>query len=162
MHPKASIAHESAGRLRFRVPSRQRDAGWFEALRDALLAIEGVLAVDVNPLTAGVLVLHERDTAAVVEDALRRGLFEVAPPEPPRPLTGASLRDRVNELDDRVRAATRGSLDLKSTAMAGLLGIAAVQVLRGRVLPPAAILAWWAGTLALTGPERRSGPPIVK
>jgi hypothetical protein len=157
MSPKATIAHESAGRLRLRVPSHQRDAGWFDALRDALLAIEGVLAVDVNPLTAGILVLHELDTAAIVGHALRNGLFEVAPPEPPRPLLAGSFRDRVNRLDDNVRAATRGSLDLKSTAITGLLGIAAVQVLRGRILPPAAIFVSWAASLALTGEERRAG-----
>ena len=54
----AHLLHRTATRLRIRVPGRRCDLGFFQTLKQKLQACEGVTAVEVNPLTSSVLIVH--------------------------------------------------------------------------------------------------------
>ena len=71
----AYVLHRTATRLRIRVPGRRHDHAFFDNLRRKLTEHDEVLAVEVNTLTASVLIVHGRCFGL---DALRRIGIHVA------------------------------------------------------------------------------------
>jgi hypothetical protein len=54
----ADIVHRTACRTRVRIPGRRNDQAYFGELKRKLSGVADVVAVDVNPLTASVLIEH--------------------------------------------------------------------------------------------------------
>jgi hypothetical protein len=125
--PRAVIASAVAGRMRLRLPAHRGDAAFFALLAQRALMLPGVVGAAANPLTAGLLLRFRGAPEAVLAAAAREGLFCSAAPAP------------VSVLPAAARLAPLGA------AVLGLL--AALQAWRGAVLPPAATLLWYAGSL---------------
>jgi hypothetical protein len=56
---QAYVVHRTTNRLRLKVPSHKEDEAFFASLRQELLGQRGIVCVDVNPLTASVLIMHD-------------------------------------------------------------------------------------------------------
>jgi len=126
--PTAEIVHTSSGRTRFRFAGRLGDRDFFERLANRLAGLEGVVEIRARPLTGSMIVLHEASIAEVLERCV--GLFKVGAgqgaPEP-GPLS-------LPQIEGAVAAA--------------MTGLALMQTARGRVLPPALTLLWYAAGIA--------------
>jgi hypothetical protein len=147
--PAAAVVHRLPGRIRLRIPDRRGDPGYFEMLALELAMLDQVRGVSVNPAAATILLRHDEPLDPVVEVARTQGLFTVADLTPRLEPIEHRLRQVIASADGAVRGATAGELDLVSAAALGILGLAALQTLRGRVLGPAFNLAWYAGSLLL-------------
>jgi hypothetical protein len=115
------------GRIRLRIVGHRGDARFFALLAQRALMLPGVLAVSANPATCGLLLRFHGELPALLEAAAREGVFATDPTDLPagdaRPVADARL----------------------ATMLFG--GLAALQVLRGSLLPPAVTLAWYAANL---------------
>jgi len=58
MHAKnlAFVVHRTPSRIRIKIPDRQRETTYFEALKGALLKHPDILGVHINPLIASVII----------------------------------------------------------------------------------------------------------
>jgi hypothetical protein len=150
--PRAEISHLTPGRLRLRIPERRRDDAFFARVRQHLSDRSGVVRVDVNPITASVLIQFNgaaEDFAARDDD-----LFELDDfPLEPSPLD--AVRDEVVAADRTLRQLTGGA-DLRTLLFFALLAGGLYQLVRGNIAAPAVTLLWYAcEALGLWG------PPIV-
>lgn len=145
--PKAYISHKSPGRLRIRIPERRRDAAYFAAVRQRLSDWEGVEHVEVNPATAGVLVLHNggffdqqatNDLFALVEP------FEIEVEIKPLILRA---KQKVKDFDAILRQLAGGHADLRTLVFLGLIVAGVGQLRKGNVTAPATTLFWYAGDM---------------
>ena len=147
--PSAYVRHAIAGRVRFRVPSRKYDDAYFDRVAAELSSWEAVDEVRTNATTTGILLRHSSSLQVLVERAREANLFAMIS----SPVSSASLldqvSDRLEEADERVRAATGGTYDLESTAFVGLVGLGLLQIIRGKHLGPASSLLWSAASLVL-------------
>jgi hypothetical protein len=143
----AHIAHESAGRLRVRVPARRGNEGFFQQAVDALASMPGVSHVQANPVTASILVLHEREVANVAEFAEQQRLFRLDP-EPSSGLPAAvRVSAALRRIDHTLFGARGGQAELRTVAFLALLALATHQTVKGNVMAPAVTLLWYALTL---------------
>lgn len=120
--------------MRLKIASAVRDPTRATDLARACLLLPGVVSAVVNPLTGSLLLRFRGEMDAVFAAALRQGLFRVATERP--------------DLAAPVRAAPL------ATAVLSLL--AAIQGLRGAVLPPAVTLLWYAASLGQRGNQQVS------
>jgi hypothetical protein len=65
---QAHVVHRTTNRLRLKIPGHKQDAAFFAGLRQELLAQRGIVSVDVNPLTASVLIVHDGSLDLQPED----------------------------------------------------------------------------------------------
>jgi hypothetical protein len=136
--PFAQIVHAMAGRTRLRIESRRGDDAFFASIATGLSTLQGISHVDVRPLTGGVLIQHHLPLAQVAEAAARARLFTL----------GSSDTERSHR-----RTAVP---DPRAIIAIGLGASALLQLMRGRILPPAITLALYAATISRLlrdGPE---------
>jgi hypothetical protein len=153
MMPNASIVHKLPGRVRLRIPSRVRDAAYFDAVAHGLLEIDSVERVTVNPMAGSLLMLYNGELEWLLGEAARHGWFTVEARErengPPfeRRVVGA-----IEQIESRLGSAGAPS-NMKTPVVAGLIVASAVQLLRGRWLPSGLTLVGYAAGLSLLGRE---------
>ena len=104
------VVHCTTGRLRVKVPRHKNDEAFFAELRRELLKQRGISSVDVNSLTASVLILHD-------------GTLDLRPGEGQQP-----RKDGASGLDVRARKATGepASRDADLTSLAIKLALVAI------------------------------------
>jgi hypothetical protein len=148
MSDQAWIVHQTAGRLRLRLPQRRKDPAYLEALAAAATELPGIVAAQANPVTGSLLLLYEEGEADSFADALDR-LVDAhdivlgfgAPPLPPvRP----ALERGLAGIDSYLVHLSQQSTDLRSLGVLLLLALSLVQLGRGQVLAPATSLLWYA------------------
>ena len=107
---QAYVVHCTTGRLRVKVPRHKNDEAFFAELRRELLKQRGISSVDVNSLTASVLILHD-------------GTLDLRPGEGQQP-----RKDGASGLDVRARKATGepASRDADLTSLAIKLALVAI------------------------------------
>lgn len=153
----ARIAHRTSTRLRIRVPERRHDVAWWQGLGERVRGRPGVVAVEVNPATAGILIVHDGSFDPTQAELIELEL-QLTNGEQRR--AGGTLLDRtaaaINAIDTRIKLATAGTLDLASISLVGLAGMMLVQVARGHLgrPPPAITVAWYAAELMRTRAAR--------
>lgn len=129
--PLARLASLAPGRVRLNLGLAGRDPARATALaRDALL-LPGVVSAAANPLTGSLLLRFRGEAETVFAAAARQGLF------------------RVETTRQRPAAPARAA----PVAAAALGLLAAIQALRGAILPPAVTLLWYAGSLRSGGSD---------
>ena len=151
--PTAAMVHRLPGRIRLQIPNRRGDLAYFDMLALELAMLDQVRGVSVNPATASVLLRYEEPLDRMIETARTQGLFTLADLALRLEPIEQRLRQTFASADVTVREATAGELDLVGAAALGMLGLAALQALRGQLLGPAFNLAWYAGTLLLLRPS---------
>jgi Heavy metal associated domain 2 len=168
--PQARVCHYASGRLRIKIPEKRRDEGFFEAVRQRLSGWDSVKRVEVNPLTASVLVEFTSVFELFAENAVKNDLFEVdfdalqAMGEPPPALTEQAA-EVFGRVDAAFRRWTADGADLRSAIFLVLLAGGVYQLLRGNIAAPAATLLWYAGaTLRLwdVAPASSNGTAAVQ
>lgn len=150
--PQARVCHYASGRLRLKIPEKRRHEAFFDNLRERLSGWDSIERVEVNPLTASVLVEFTSLFELFAENARKNDLFEVdfdalsGIGEAPKPLTDHAA-EAVAKADESIRRWSAGAADLRSAVFVFLLGAGLMQALRGNVAAPAATLFWYAGDM---------------
>ena len=167
--PRAHIRHFTPHRLRLRIPERRYDVAFFETVRNRLAEWGSIDRIDVNPVTASVLIHYSDPTTLLADNASRNDLFVLADlnAETLANLTswnGTPLieqaRQGMQSVDRRLRQLSGGQGDLRSLVLLGLLGTGFVQLLRGNISAPAITLFWYAGdVLGLWRGDGHGTPP---
>jgi len=127
--PQAEIVHAMPGRTRLRIADRRGDRVFFASVASGLSTIPGVRKVDVRPFTGSILIHHAASFARIGTAAETSRLFALANANSV-PLPTPAL-----------------PVDPKLITAAGLGIFALWQLTRGRILPPAITLAWYAARL---------------
>lgn len=130
------------GRVRLRLAAHRGDQAFFTTLAAGLSAHPGVTKVEVTPLTGSVLVRHFGPFEEIGRAAETAGLFHLGKAE-----VGASAL----ELEW-----PKLPVDPKLALAAGLAGLALWQMGKGKALPPALTLLWYATRISGLGPS--AGP----
>ena len=131
---QAIIAHQSRGRTRLRFRNERGNARFFETLVRRLSAIPGISHVEVRPQTGSVLLLHQGSWMERAEQVLATGLFTLMEEE----AAGSSLDG----------ATIPPGLSPQAIVSGLMAALAALQVARGEILPPAVTLLHYADQLA--------------
>lgn len=141
MLPEARVTHALPSRVRIRVPAQRGDEAWFARAAARLRALGH--SVEPNATTASLLLTGRAiDVAAVGAAAEADGLFHLvaaSASEGQRILL--DVTNPVRALDERVRRATGGQVDLPLAVFLYLMGAAAYQVVRGNIAAP----PWYSG-----------------
>lgn len=147
MSVPAFISHQVDGRVRIRIPSKQRDAGYFSMVRESLARCPGVDSVAVQPLTGGTLVLHHTAVTAIAEYAEEHGLFIICDrAADPVPVVH-EISNRFSTLNRGLTHSSAGKVDLATAAFFLFCGAGFLQLLRRNVLPAGITLLWYAASL---------------
>jgi hypothetical protein len=149
--PQARVCHFTTGRLRVKIPEKRRDETFFDTVKERLATWDSIEQVDVNPLTASVLV-HFSDVGSLfAENALRNDLFaldyDALEAAFEAPALTEWVKQRWKDADLAVRRATSGAADLRSAVLVTLLVAGTYQLFRGNIAAPAATLLWYAGDM---------------
>lgn len=142
--PEAVICHQSARRLRLRVPARRGDAAYFARVVKRLAGPAGAAAPAANPATGSLLWTGEDlDPSAIAAQARRLDLFRVRTAEDPAPTLMHRVVRPVAGVDRTLREMTGGTIDLPTAVFLALLGTGLLQLLRGRWAAPPWYTAFW-------------------
>jgi hypothetical protein len=157
--PEARIAHATPNRVRLKIPAKRHDEAFFRVVEQRLAGWQNIERVEVNPVTASILV-HFSDPAALVREAINgnNDLFRIVYPEQQEhgsaPPLLARLQKTAAAADGSLRQWTGGNLDLRTAIFTVLLVGGLQQLAQGNVAAPAATLLWYAATvLGLPGTE---------
>jgi hypothetical protein len=148
---RAFIAHRTPGRLRIKIPERQRQVSYFTALQRVLISHPQLLYVEVNPLTASV-VINCRPGFDLSTLSNRFIGLEVLP----RPNADSPARQmcrRAAELDNGIRAFSGGDVVLASFIIKLVIAIATKQV--------GAQLIEWGAEALVRAAKRQSSPALA-
>ena len=162
MLPHAHIDHHLPGRTRLRVPSRRGDGAYFARLCAVLDATEGLRVLACTPMTGSLLLAHAGQLHELGELAQQAGLFELDPGPQQRASVLQSARAAGVRMDQQLREASAGRLDLRALAVTGLLGASLFQLRRGQYFPSALALLLDAAELVRDwgrGDEARAAQP---
>jgi hypothetical protein len=137
MAPFAQVVHALPGRKRIRIPEKRGDEVYFTQVKERLADCPGVLAVEANPVTGGVLVHHAANATHFLHSAVEQGLFRVAGNNLP-------IHSGANPPVPANRGVTVKSMppfqlssSLRRLIFLGLIGTGIVQVFRGNIVIPA-------------------------
>jgi hypothetical protein len=150
----AHVAHECAGRLRLKVPAHRGDEGYFRQLAARVATATGVQAVEANPATGGILVLHSLAAPAARSAVAASAGLRISTGAFRTRAVLSDARRLAAGLDRRVAEASGGELDLWSASFLALLGLGLNELRRGNVAAPAWYTAfWYAFNVLLKSPE---------
>jgi hypothetical protein len=142
--PKATVSHSSPGRIRLKVPEMRGDQEYFMGLAEKCSMLKQVETLEVNPLTAGVLVTGEEITENALADmGQKKGLFFLELSQAPVPAPSQIVVSHLKSLNEKVRSFTHGGLELATLVFTGLLFTGIYQILRGNLRSPPWYTAFW-------------------
>jgi hypothetical protein len=141
------LRHAIPGRIRLRIPAIKGKSDLLHEVQRQLSALPVIRHVDVNPVTASVLVLYDpADSAAIAQlsrliipgldfDAMPApgDLADSAGLAPPPP--GEAVLALGRRLNRRIEAATGGTVDLKFLVPASLVVGAVARIIAARKVP---------------------------
>ena len=149
--PRARVCHFTTGRLRVKIAEKRRDEAFFDAVKERLASWDSIEQVEVNPLSASVLV-HFSDLGSLfAENAVRNDLFaldfDALEADFESPALAEWVKRRWSDTDLAVRRLTSGATDLRGAVLVTLLVAGTYQLFRGNIAAPAATLLWYAGDM---------------
>lgn len=149
MKPVAKIIHQTQDRTRFRVLGKRRDDQFFSDIEEQLARLPGIEAVKTNPLSSSVLLLHpDSEPQVTLNRVEKQGLFDSIETEfePKTPgLNPETITKGFAKFEDSFSAFTEKE---QTPFFFLLIGLAAMQALRGNILGPAIPLLGFALELA--------------
>jgi hypothetical protein len=141
--PEAHITHRTGQRLRIRIPARKGDPGYFSGLQSALTQLGKVDRVEVNPLTASVLIVASAGVEEVFDPAQVREWFTLRQSGSAIRPFSRKLIQGFQEVDSQIEQLTGGELDIPSIALIGLIFSGIYQISVGNFAAPAWYTAFW-------------------
>jgi hypothetical protein len=139
--PSAYISHATKGRVRFKIPSKKGNARFFTNIKDILEKNARVAWVEVNPVTGSALVTHNADTDSIIRLTESNKFFKLERRRPRH--VSNHLVESFKSLDNKLKSATDGELDLPTTTFLTLAGVGIYEIARGNFAAPAWYTAFW-------------------
>lgn len=144
MLPEAKVSHQSARRLRIRIPSRKGDWNYFQNLGDKLVKYKDFEVLQLNPLTGSVLFIDERlDIGGIEAYAGENGLFDLRPKASRTVPLSRRIAEPLSDTNAFLSRTTGGFLDLPGAAFLLLLGVGLFEIVRGNFRTPPWYTAFW-------------------
>lgn len=148
MPPVATIAHQVRGRMRLRIREKRQDHAYFEETCVCLEALPGIDQVLTNSNTGSIVILHElQDNDELQARIHKTGLFALTADTKPQAPAIEPLRSGLSDIGYLLREGSSGSVDLRTLAFLGMMGLTLHQIMRGQVLGPALPMLWNAFSL---------------
>jgi Heavy metal associated domain 2 len=158
--PKAHVSHRVEGRARLRIPSRRGDQAFFERLKERTGELSQVKSTEVNARTGGVLIRHNGPLESITEECRQRGLFDLESVTAFEQPVVERVRDQLATLDAAVRGTSAGQVNMWAMVSLLFIGLAIIQLARGRILGPVTTLMWAAiNAMALSLKAARAAVP---
>lgn len=148
MLPDAYIVHSTTERLRIKIPSKKGDEAYFSSLKTLFSTYPGIEKLEVNPLTGSVLFVqtgNPPDRKVLAEYAQKNNLFRLGDLIPRSVNLSWTISNQLQELENRMRDFTRGTLDFPGLVFLGLVSAGLFQILRGNLAPIPWYTAFWYG-----------------
>lgn len=150
-----TLAHAIPGRRRYYAAVLQGNEVLAAQMKERLLAEDGVDGVEINPVT-GSLLLFYHGTEAALDRLMEEAAWSFAPPsaaslrfsgEEGLAAVGQNLRRMTGDLNQRLKTATHGWLDLPSLFSFLFLIRGVQKMLLLKQVPSGPQLLWWAFSL---------------
>ena len=149
--PAARITHFTARRLRIKVPEKRRDRAFFDTVAERLATWDSIEGIEINPLTASVLIHFSDPERLFLEAATKNDLFEIdfdsAFGDSASPGVTQAAVQSFETADHALRRWTANQIDMRGALFVLLLAGGVLQLLRRRLDAPAPTLLWYAGDL---------------
>jgi Heavy metal associated domain 2 len=163
--PAARISHFTPRRLRIKVPEKRRDRGFFDTVAERLATWDSVERVEINPLTASVLIHFSDPESLFLEAAAKNDLFDIdfdfAIGDSAAPAVTEAAARSFETADHALRRWTQNRIDMRGVVFVLLLAGGVLQLLRRKLDAPAPTLLWYAGDLIGLWRDRRPGPVMA-
>ncbi len=144
MIPLARVVHALPGRKRIKIEEKRGDEMYFAMVKKELAGSPGVLAVEVNSLTASVLVHHTANDMGVLHHAAEQGLFRLAKGDLGAPTADALGAANLEAVDRGLRVVSSVGRNLRPLMFLGLAGLGIAQAIEGNIAVPALTAFWYA------------------
>ena len=146
--PNAQIVHQTRGRLRLQVREKCKHPDYFEAIRKQLEGLPGIDEVKTNSTTGSIILLHSlENNAELLKRLPQLALFEITDCHKQDADAFTPLRSGLTGIERLLRNGSAGSVDLRTMAFIGIMGLTLHQIMRGQVLGPALPMLWNAFSL---------------
>lgn len=132
--PQAVLVHAIRGRARLRFEAQTGNGPFFEVLAQALVKHPAVRELRVSPGAGSLLLLHDGEVGAILQDAQARKLFVVVEVVPRRAAM-RRMRAAIEAIDERIAIETDDTLGLGKLAFVALVGGGVWQASTGHALP---------------------------
>jgi hypothetical protein len=146
MSPEAHVVHSTPERLRLRLPHLKNNTVSLGGLKTALLGIDGVNMVEVNPKTCGVLILHSNAKEHILSESVTRGMLILKEKKIEKsvatPFT-TNVTETARLINRKLKALTGRELDMPNMFFLVLFGTGIYQVAKGNFALPAWYTAFW-------------------
>ena len=149
------VVHSTPGRCRIKIPAKRNDKDYFDALKNAVSTQAGVTQVEINPVTAAILVVYNQtliNQEQITEYLRSQGQFQ---PGTEEQIPTTTLWEKANAaleaLDRQLLQGTAGQIDVRSLLFVVLVVSAIRQLRQGAVFGPSATLFWYALGLLMSG-----------
>jgi hypothetical protein len=142
--PEARLSHFSKGRLRLRINAKRGDDDFFQHAREALKSQYGDNSIEVNPVTASLLIVDDRvspDSVALV--ARESELFVLHREPETHPKAFYSIINPIKAADDQLQRFSGGGLDIATAVFLALLVHGIIEIIRGNFKTPPWYTAFW-------------------
>jgi len=142
--PAARIGHQTAERLRIKIPSRKGEEAYFSEVKAVLQKKVSMAGIEVNPATGSVLLKGlQVDAAAIASVGEETSLFALETrPSGNEPLS-KKIATPFRDLSRSVDRFSGGELDLPGMAFLSLIGVGVYQLARGNIVAPPWYSAFW-------------------
>jgi copper chaperone CopZ len=140
------LVHSAPGRCRFKIPDKRHDAAYFQDLKAKLQNMGGVERIDINPLTASVLIGFDSSqiqVQALSEQLQAADYFELSDSMPTQTVWQRASSG-LDRFDHMLQESTSGQIDFKSLLFILLFIMAIRQLHQGVIFSAAATLFWYA------------------
>ena len=144
MAPLARVVHALPCRKRIRIPEKRGDEAYFATVKEGLANCPGVLEVEINPATAGVLVHHAADAGHFLRSAAEQELFRLTEDSFPARISADPPVPANAGTADKSPPALRINLSLRRLIFLGLIGTGITQAIEGNIAVPAVAAFWYA------------------
>lgn len=130
------LVHAMPGRMRLKLAGPPGQFFVLAAAGAKLKKLPQVRSVDLRPRTGSIVVVHDGPVEALAPAMTEAGLALLRPAAP-----------------DRMPAIPSLPIPAGTAAAVAFAGLALYQIAKGRVMPPAITLAWYAASLASLLPK---------
>ncbi|MBF0554882.1 MAG: hypothetical protein HQK96_10070 [Nitrospirae bacterium] len=137
------VSHQAPGRLRIKILAAKGDAEYFAELKKTLAGSPKISGVEVNPITASVLISHNTSNEEILTYAGEQGLIKIAVPTKNSDNVSTKIAGVFKAVNSGAVTATGGGLDLPRISFLTLVGFGLYQLSRGNFVVPPWYTAFW-------------------
>ncbi|MCG6878864.1 MAG: hypothetical protein LJE96_06910 [Deltaproteobacteria bacterium] len=142
--PEAHIGHQTAERVRIKIPSQLGDEAYFSRVEECLLKGGALGAVQVNPRTGSVLITGSRtDLKRITALGEKNALFKLQDSAPKVESLSQKIAAPIRNLGRSIDRFSGGELDLSGAVFLGLIGWGVTELVRGNFAAPPWYVAFW-------------------